>query len=268
MQSLLVLNDIRPRPRIHSASVINGAVESFLSTHELSMILPDFSASDEEWLRETFIDTVSTDTSTDPWKMASDFASEMDDTPTEDYVDLFEKFTAHLSGWQDQLLRDWVATGGIVNPLSGEVCRVEIETRDGILAGLAFNEPSYAKTAKFTFLDDSDRGGAISDNGEITRLRVLEWEVIRKVAEPSEDDRMIHAADRAARAARETKAREQRLWHEAQRQRDAFLSRNKVSDWEAKDIFVTLGFTDDADAARAANAILLVLAQRQLAAST
>jgi hypothetical protein len=265
MQSQLVLNDIRPRPRIYSAPVINGAVETFLAANELSMILPDFSAGDEEWLRETFIGSVTAASSTDPWSMATSFADEMDDTVSEDYVELFEKFTSHLGQWQEQVLRDWIASGGAVNPLTGEVHRVEVDTRDGVFAGLAFNDPRYAETGKFTFLQDDARQNSISADGEITRTRILEWEMIKAVAEPSEDDLAVHAANQAIRAAREEKSRTQQLWRNAERQRDVLLSSNKVSDLEAKDIFVTLGFTDDADAARAANAILLVLAQRQLA---
>jgi hypothetical protein len=265
MQSQLVLNDVRPRPRIHSASVIDGAVQSFLATHELSMILPDFSATDEEWLREAFIGTVTAATSTDPWTMASNFADEMDDTVSEDYVELFEKFTTHLGGWQEQVQRDWIASGGAVNPLSGEVHRVEVDTRDGIFSGLAFNEPRHAEIGKFTFLQDSERPSSISADGEITRMRILQWEMIKAVSQPTEEDLAIHAANQAIRVAREEKARTQQLRHKAERQRDALLSSNKVTDGEAQDIFVTLGFQDDAEAARAANAILLVLAQRQLA---
>lgn len=264
MQSQLVLNDIRPRPRIYSAAVIDGAVNSFLAANELSMILPDFSASDEEWLRETFIDSVTATTSTDPWAMASNFAGEMDDTVTEDYVDLFEKFTSHLGGWQEQVLRDWIASGGAVNPLVGEVHRVEVDTRDGVFTGLAFNESRYAETGKFTFLHDSERHNSISPIGEITRQRILEWEMIKTVSPPTDEDLAIHAANLAVRAAREEKSRAQRLGQQAERLRNEFLSANKVSDWEAQDIFVTLGFRDDAEAAKAANAILMVLAQRQL----
>jgi hypothetical protein len=229
------------------------------------MILPDFSAGDEEWLRETFIDSVTATTSTDPWTMASNFAGEMDDTVTEDYVDLFEKFTSHLGDWQEQVLRDWINSGGATNPLAGDFRRVEIDTRDGVLSGLAFNEPRYAETGKFTFLQDSERDTSIAQDGEITRMRVLEWEMIRTVAEPGEEDRAIHAANLAVRLAREEKSRAQHLWLQAGRLRDAFLAANTVKDWEAQDIFVTLGFRDEAEAARAANAILLVLAQRQLA---
>jgi hypothetical protein len=265
MQSQLVLNDIRPRPRIYSAAVINGAVESFLSANELSMILPDFSAGDEEWLRETFIDSVTATTSTDPWTMASNFAGEMDDTVTEDYVDLFEKFTSHLGDWQEQVLRDWITSGGAVNPLAGDFRRVEIDTRDGVLSGLAFNEPRYAETGKFTFLQDSERDTSIAQDGEITRMRVLEWEMIRTVAEPGEEDRAIHAANLAVRLAREEKSRIQLLRHQAERKRDAFLAANAVNDEEAKSIFASLGFSDETAAARAANAILSVLAQSHLA---
>lgn len=265
MQSQLPLNDIRPRPQIYSAAVIDGATEAFLASNELSMILPDFSASDEEWLRETFVGSVTSATSTDPWSMATSFAEEIDDTVSEDYVELFEKFTFHLGKWQEQVLREWISSGGAVNPLTGEVHRVEIDTRDGVLAGLAFNEERHAETGKFTFLQDSERQNSISADGEITRMRILEWEMIKAVSEPSEDDLAVHAANQAIRAAREEKSRNQQLWRNAERQRDVLLSSNMVSDGEAKDIFVTLGFTDDADAARAANAILLVLAQRQLA---
>lgn len=264
MQSQLSLNDIRSRPRIYSAQVINGAVESFLATNELSMSLPEFSAGDEEWLREAFIGSVSAATSTDPWSMATNFAEEMDDTVSEDYVELFEKFTSHLGKWQEHVLREWISSGGAVNPLSGEVHRVEVDTRDGVFAGLAFNEERHAETGKFTFLQDSERHNSISADGEITRMRILEWEMIKAVAEPNEDDLDVHATNQAIRAAQEEKSRTQQLWRSAERQRDALLSSNKVSDREAKDIFVTLGFTDDAHAARAANAILLVLAQRQL----
>lgn len=78
-------------------------------------------------------------------------------------------------------------------------------------------------------------------------------------------EKIVPTAAQAIRAAREEKSRNQQLWRNAERRRDALLSSNKVSEGEAKDIFVTLGFTDDADAAKAANAILLMLAQRQLA---
>ncbi len=264
MQSQLVLNDVRPRPRIYSASVVNGAVESFLAAHELSKILPDFSAGDENWLRELFEDSVTASTSTDPWAMASNFASEMDDTVTEDYVELFERFTSHLGQWQEQVLRDWIASGGAVNPLTGEVHRVEIDTRDGAFSGLAFNEPRYAETGKFTFLQDGDRQNSISADGEITRMRILEWETIKAVAEPTEDDLAIHAANQAVRAAREEKSRTQQLKHQAERQRNALLSANAVSDDVAQTIFASLGFADEAAAARAANAILSVLARKQL----
>lgn len=265
MQSQLALNDIRPRPQIYSAMVINGAVESFLAAHELSMSLPDFSAGDEEWLREAFIGSVSAATSTDPWSMATNFAEEMDDTVSEDYVELFEKFTSHLGKWQEKVLREWISSGGAVNPLTGEVHRVEVDTRDGVFAGLAFNEERYAETGKFTFLQDSDRQNSISADGEITRMRILEWEMIKSVSEPGEDDLAVHATNQAIRAAQEEKSRAQQLWRNAERQRDALLSSNKVSDAEAKAILAALGLTGDADAARAANAILLVLAQRQLA---
>lgn len=264
MQSQLVLNGIHPRPRIYSTAVFHGAVESFLASNELFTVLPDFSAGDEEWLRKTFVSTVTSATSTDPWSMASSFADEIDDTVTEDYVELFEKFAVHLGQWQEQTLRYWIAAGGAVNPLTGEVHRVEVDTQDGVSVGLAFNEPKYAEVGKFMFLQDGERQNSISPEGEITRTHILEWETIKAVAKPTEDDLAIHAANEAIRAAREEKSRTQQLWRNAERQRDALLSSNKVSDCEANDIFAALGLEDDVSAARAANAILAVLARRKL----
>ena len=264
MQSQLVFNGIHPRPRIYSTAVFRGAAEAFLASNELYTALPDFTAADEEWLRKTFVSSVTSATSTDPWPMAASFAGEIGDRVNEDYVELFEKFAVHLGQWQEQALRYWIASGGAANPLMGEVHRVEVDTKDGVSSGIAFNDPRYAEVGKFMFLQDGERQNSISHEGEVTRTYILEWETIKAVAKPTEDDLAIHAANQAIRAAREERTRTQQLWRNAERQRDALLSSNKVSDCEANDIFAALGLEDEVSAARAANAILAVLARRKL----
>lgn len=262
MQPQLALNDIRPRPRIHSTAVYQAAAEAFLLSNELSQVLTGFSASDEEWLRESFIDAA-TGSSSDTWKMASNFASEIDDTVCEEYVELFESWASHLGKWQEQVLRDWIASGGAVNPLAGEVCRVQAETPDGMKGGIAFNDPGYAATGRFSFLSDDDRRISIDGKGEIVRLSILEWERVRAVESASAEDLSIWRADQAAKKEREERNAQAHMSREADRRRDAFLAENKVQATEAAVIFDSLGFADEAEAARAANAILLVLAERR-----
>ncbi|NTF16950.1 hypothetical protein G6L37_00725 [Agrobacterium rubi] len=264
MQKPLVLNDLRPRPRIHSAAVISSAANAFFVENELSRILPDFSSSDEEWLRELFTGVVTYSASTDVWSMAAGFAKELSEDIGEDHVDLFEKFVHHLSLFQDDVLRDWVSSGGARNPLSGGVTRVEVQTQEGTVAGIAFDEPRYAATGKFSFIADTDRASSISADGEITRRRILEWETIQSTSAATAEDQAVYEKDAGIAATRQTQARLRELRAQAERERNALLAANTVRDNEAMEIFSSLGLLDDVSAARAANAILTVLTRQSL----
>lgn len=259
MQTQLVLNDIRPRPRLYSTSVITGAVEAFLLENELSMILSDFSAGDEEWLRELFSYAVTTTTASDAWTMATSFAEEMHEAVCEDYVDIFERFVSHLSKYQEDVLRDWISSGGATNPLaSGDLFRVEIETKDGSVSGIAFNDARRAETGKFAFVADDNLHNSISSDGNITTLRILEWEMIRSISEPTEGDREIHRRDTENRIKREQQTADRLARSQAERDRNAILAANAVTDDEAARIYSSLAM-DEATAARTANAIIATL---------
>jgi hypothetical protein len=198
--------------------------------------------------------------------MATKFAEEVHDTVAEDDVDLFDKFSAFLSKWQDQVIRDWVASGGIVNPLPALVSRVTARgtSEEGEMTGIAFSAPSLAEKAQFHFLPDSVRSSSISETGEITRLRIIDWEAVSSVEAATADDIDINDAHVAQIKIRRSRAEKRDREAAAERQRNAFLKDNKVSLDQAQEIFASLGFEDDAAAARALNAILEVLTQRQI----
>lgn len=266
MQTQLVLNDVRPRPRIYSNFVISEAQSAFLAENELSLMLPDFAASDEEWLREAFIKSLMGTDPNDAWAAAAEFAEEVHDTVCEDYVGLFDKFSAFLSKWQEQVIKDWVASGGIVSPLTAQVMRVTASgtSEEGEMTGIAFRVPSLAEKAQFHFLPDAVRSASISETGEITRLRILDWEAITTVEEATTDDMAVSDAHVAQVQIRRQLAEQRDRRVMAERQRDALLKENTVSKEEAQAIYASLGLTDEEAAARAVNAILHVLTQRQI----
>lgn len=265
MQSTLALNDRRPRPRLYSSAVIDGAVESFLLDHEISLKLSDFAASDEEWLREHFSTIASRATEEDPWAMATDFAKKMDDTITEEYVSLFEDYLAHLSSHRDAVLRDWVATGGAENPLAGgNVFRVAAKTTEGLKLGIAFNDRKRAETGHCTFLADEQRASSISEDGTITRLRILDWETLTSVEEPSEKDLAIYEADRDAREYNSALANEARRKAAALRSRAQLLADNRATHEDRSTIKPWLEGLTLEETARLTNALLDSIAETLL----
>jgi hypothetical protein len=264
MQTQLALKGIISRPRVHSSEVIEAAIEAFLAENELSKILPDFAPDDEDWLRKPFRKVAKR--SHDAWEAASKFAAEMGDTVGEDYVDLFEIFNSHLSRWQDEVIRNWVASGGASNPLTGKIHRVETHQGSEVQRGIAFNDPKRAELGTFTFLPDADRLGSISKDGEITRFLILPWESIGTIEDPTEDDLQLYEKHVAAKEAQDAAIRQWKNKLQAERERDDFIRAHALSDEEAQNLYVTLGFPDEASAARAANAVFAVLMQRRLKA--
>lgn len=269
MQHTLTLNDIRPRPRIHSVDVFRQAASVFAAIKPIHFYLQDYTAADEEWLVDKFVKEAVSWSKGDTWELASKFSDALNDTVNDDFVILADEFSSFLSKEQDRLQVEWVASGGAVNPVpkaSRVVTTIFQQGSDDRPEGIVIPDEFHARMGKTLFLGDHNRENAVDPSGRIISMRIINWEDIKDVLPLQTEDRIILNAHLVAKEedARRSDASRKKIMVE--KACADLLKENTITKEEAERLYAVLGLCgDNIEAARAANAIIMVIKGRMTA---